>query len=343
MIMVIINFITIGIYWAGAHLIYTGAETLSFLPVLIKYTMLSTVIVFAFVRMVMLLFFVPPAMVSSKRIREVFSVNSSIIPGKQKTLPKFDSLEFKNVSLKFSAGADYALKDINFKITKGETLAIVGSTGSGKSTVINLIPRIYDVTEGEILLNGVNIKEYDTASLHDMIGFVPQKNFLFGTTVRENIRLGIINKHLSSKEVDKRIKWAAKIAQADSFVKKLHGGYEHVISQNATNLSGGQKQRLAIARALVRKPEMLIFDDSFSALDMATDQKVRESIKDELNSTKIIVAQRIGTILNADQILVLNNGKIAGIGNHKELMKKSKIYKEIALSQLNRKELSHVK
>jgi ABC-type multidrug transport system fused ATPase/permease subunit len=171
-----------------------------------KYTMLSSVIVFAFVRMVMLLFFVPPAMVSSKRINEVFKTHSSIIPGKIKYLPKFKTLEFKNVSLKFTTGSDYALKNINFKLNKGETLAIVGSTGSGKSTVINLIPRIYEATEGEILFNDINIKEYDTASLHNSIGFVPQKNFLFNTTVKENIKFGIVNKHLTSAEIDKRIK-----------------------------------------------------------------------------------------------------------------------------------------
>jgi ATP-binding cassette subfamily B protein len=168
--------------------------------------MLSNVIVFAFVRMVMLLFFVPPAMVSSRRINEVFNVHSTIVPGLKKAVPKFETLEFKNVSLKFTSGADYALKNINFKLNKGETLAIIGSTGSGKSTVINLIPRIYDVTDGEILFNNKNIKEYDTAALHESIGFVPQKNFLFNTTIRENIKLGIANKHLTPKEADKRIK-----------------------------------------------------------------------------------------------------------------------------------------
>ncbi|GMO16155.1 MAG: ABC transporter ATP-binding protein [Mycoplasmoidaceae bacterium] len=345
-ILIIINFTTIAIYWVGGSLIHNGTWNTTYIPTLAKYQMLSVTVIFSFMKLVMLMFFVPNAIVSSKRINEVFSIHSTIVSGDRKELPnqKFKSLEFKNVSMRFYGAPEDVIHDVSFKVNAGETMAIIGATGCGKSIVISLIPRIYDSTGGEILINGIDIKEYDLETLRDLIGYVPQKNFLFNESIKKNIANGIINKKYSEQEVDEKVKWASKIASAEQFIDAMPDKYEYVISQNATNLSGGQKQRLAIARAIVRNPEMLIFDDSFSALDMATDQKVRDLINTNLrNTTKIIVAQRIGTILHADKILVLSEGKSIGFDNHKNLMKKCKTYEEIALSQLSRKELDNVK
>jgi ATP-binding cassette subfamily B protein len=337
----IITFMTLGFYWVAAYMIYKGDATLTIIPTVIKYAMLSTIIIFSFIRIIMLFFFVPNGIISAKRINAVFDTKTKIVEKKVKPIRTRVSgvVEFKNVNLKFEGAKENVLSNINFKVNKGETLAIIGSTGTGKSRIINLIPRMMDATSGEILVDGVNIKDMGLIDLRNRIGFVPQKNFLFNTTINQNIEYGIINPK-ANKDNKKAIQKACQIACAAPFIEKISDKYEHLISQNATNLSGGQKQRLAIARAIVRNPEILIFDDSFSALDMATDKKVRDNIKKEMvGVTKIIVAQRIGTVLDADNIMVVDKGKVVGFGPHKKLLKTCKVYQEIALSQLSRKEL----
>jgi ATP-binding cassette subfamily B protein len=259
-----------------------------------------------------------------------------IKPGKLKKnkIDEEGTVEFKNVFFKYPDGDEDLLRDISFKINKGETFAIIGSTGSGKSSVINLIPRLYDVTGGEVLVDGVNVKEYDEEYLNDKIGFVTQKAVLFNGTVESNVMYG---KKRMSKD---KIKEAIKVAQAKDFVEKMDKGYESHIASGGTNISGGQKQRLSIARAIAKDPEIYIFDDSFSALDYRTDSNLRKELKKYTKeATTIIVAQRIGTIMNADKILVIDEGKIAGLGTHKDLLKTCDVYKQIALSQLTEEEL----
>ena len=281
----------------------------------------------------------PRAQVSANRINEVLDTQISIKDGKinSKTTDEVGTVEFKNVSFKYPDADEYLLKDISFKANKGDTVAFIGSTGSGKSTLINLVPRFYDATEGEVLVDGINVKEYTQEYLHNKIGYVPQKAVMFNGTVSSNVAYGDNGKEKATEE---QIKKAVEVAQGKEFVEKMDDKYESHIAQGGTNVSGGQKQRLAIARAIARDPEIYIFDDSFSALDYKTDAVLRKELKKYTkDATSLIVAQRIGTIMNADQIIVLDNGVVVGKGTHKELLKNCEVYKQIALSQLSEKEL----
>lgn len=293
----------------------------------------------AFMMMVMVFIILPRASVAAKRINEVLDTEATIEDGDKdiKDSGIRGEIEFKNVNFKYPDAEDYVLSDISFSVKKGETLAIIGATGCGKSTVINLIPRFYDVTEGEVLVDGVNVKDYKQKELRNKIGYVSQKATLFGGTVKSNIAYGDNGKDgfMESDIVD-----SVYVAQASEFVEKMGEGYDSYIAQGGGNLSGGQKQRLSIARAVCRHPEIFIFDDSFSALDYRTDRALRSALKKECaDATKIIVAQRIGTIRDADKIIVLENGTIAGMGKHDELMKNCEVYRQIAYSQLSKEEL----
>jgi len=291
---------------------------------LISFTMLS-----------MMFLILPRANVSAKRIREVLNSQSSIVDGTIKNIDNLGTVEFKNVSFVYPENKDETLKNINFKIEKGQTLAIIGSTGSGKSTILNLIMRFYDSNKGEILIDGQNIKDIQLNCLYQKIGYAPQKSAIFSGSIKQNIGYGMDE----NKNMDSVLK-ALKVSQSEEFVLKLNDTINHQISQNGNNISGGQKQRLTIARALAKEPEILLFDDSFSALDFETDKKLRQELKNNYkNATKIIVAQRIGTIMDADQIIVLEDGEIIGNGKHSELMKNCKLYKELAYSQLSKEEL----
>ena len=284
----------------------------------------------------MLLFMMwPRALVGAQRINEVLDTESKIIdPANPVQFKEEGTIEFKNVSFKYPNGENNVINDISFKVNKGETLAIIGATSAGKTSLVNLIARLYDTTEGEVLVDGVNVKDVKQHDLREKIGFVPQKGFLFNGTIKENICFGsdVIN--------DDEVIKAANVACVSDFIQTIDNGYDFIISQSGKNVSGGQRQRLCIARAIYKNPEIYIFDDSFSALDYKTDKALRENLKNmENNSTKIIVAQRIGTIMDADKIIVLDGGKMVGFGNHEELLKSCAIYKEIALSQLSEKEL----
>ncbi|MCI8567820.1 MAG: ABC transporter ATP-binding protein, partial [Bacilli bacterium] len=282
---------------------------------------------------------VPRAQVSAVRINEVLNTNLSIEDGNldgTSTTEK-GTVEFINVSFKYPDAEEYLLKDISFKANKGETIAFIGSTGSGKSTLINLVPRFYDTTDGEVLVDGINVKEYKQDALHNKIGYVPQKAVMFNGTISSNVSYGKNGKEEITAE---KIKEAIKVAQGTEFVEKMENTYDAHIAQGGTNVSGGQKQRLSIARAIARDPEIYIFDDSFSALDYKTDSVLRKKLKKYTkDATSLIVAQRIGTIMNADKIIVLDNGRCVGEGTHKELLKTCDVYKQIALSQLSKEEL----
>ena len=301
----------------------------------IQYTMQ---IVMSFLMISMISIMLPRAAVSAKRINEVLETNPSIKNKKELKQFKEDKkglVEFKNVSFRYPDADEEILTDIDFTAKSGETTAIIGSTGSGKSTVVNLIPRFYDVTRGELVIDGVNIKDVDLKELRKKVGFVPQKGVLFSGTIESNIKYG--NPDMSDEEMIK----AAKIAQAEEFIMAKEDKYKSEIAQGGNNVSGGQKQRLSIARAIAIDPEILVFDDSFSALDLKTDSKLREALaKETKGKTVIIVAQRISTIMNAEQIIVLEEGKIVGKGTHEELMKNCETYKQIALSQLSEEELN---
>ena len=291
--------------------------------------------------MVMIFIMAPRASVAAKRINEVLETKPNIVNGNLKSASKDikGEVEFKNVSFKYPDAADYILKNISFKAKRGQTVAFIGSTGSGKSTLVNLIPRFYDATEGEVLIDGVNVKEYNLESLYNKLGYVSQKTVMFSGTVSSNVAYGENGLGEYSEETVKR---AVSIAQASDFVEGMENQYEAAVAQGGANLSGGQKQRLSIARAVCRKPEIYIFDDSFSALDYKTDRVLRSVLKKETaDTTSIIVAQRIGTIKDADMIIVLDEGKIAGRGTHEELMKTCDIYRQIALSQLSKEELEN--
>lgn len=288
----------------------------------------------------MIFMILPRASVSASRINEVLDTNSSIINGNLKALRtnEVGTVEFKNVSFKYPDAEEYILNNISFKANRGDVVAFIGSTGSGKSTLVNLVPRFYDATSGEVIIDGVNIKEYDLETLYNKISYVPQKAVLFNGTVKSNITYG---KSLNSISDDDIVS-ASKVAQAYEFISKMDDGFDSHIASGGTNISGGQKQRLSIARAIARNPEIYIFDDSFSALDYKTDSDLRRALKKHTkNATCLIVAQRIGTIMHADKIIVLDNGKCVGIGTHKELLKSCKVYKEIALSQLSEEELDN--
>ena len=283
---------------------------------------------------------VPRAQISAKRINAVLDENISVVDGNfDGETEEVGTVEFKNVSFKYPGADEYVLEDISFKVNKGETIAFIGSTGSGKSTLINLVPRFYDVSVGEVLIDGVNVKDYKLETLHNKLGYVPQRAVMFTGTVSSNVSYGDNGKEEVSLD---KIKEAVKVAQGEEFVSKMENTYDAHIARGGTNVSGGQKQRLAIARAIARDPEIYIFDDSFSALDYKTDSILRKELKKYTkDATCMIVAQRIGTIINADKIVVLDEGKCVGIGTHKELLKKCKVYKEIALSQLSKEELDN--
>ena len=340
-IQLIMSGLPLAIYWIGAYLI-NKADMMSKITLfsdMVTFSSYAMQIVMAFMMMVMVFIILPRASVAAKRINEVLDTEATIEEGDKdiKDSGIRGEIEFKNVNFKYPDAEDYVLSDISFSVKKGETLAIIGATGCGKSTVINLIPRFYDVTEGEVLVDGVNVKDYKQKELRNKIGYVSQKATLFGGTVKSNIAYGDNGKDgfMESDIVD-----SVYVAQASEFVEKMGEGYDSYIAQGGGNLSGGQKQRLSIARAVCRHPEIFIFDDSFSALDYRTDRALRSALKKECaDATKIIVAQRIGTIRDADKIIVLENGTIAGMGKHDELMKNCEVYRQIAYSQLSKEEL----
>lgn len=335
--------LTLSIYFIGAILIKDSlmANKLTLFSDMIVFSSYALQVIMSFLMLAMIFMMLPRAQVSANRINEVLDTDVSVKSGKKKSGKKGEvgTVEFKNVSFKYPDADEYLLKNISFKANKGETVAFIGSTGSGKSTLINLVPRFYDATDGEVLIDGVNVKEYDTNSLNNKIGYVPQKAVMFNGTVNSNIAYGDNGR---GKITDKKIREAAQVAQAKEFIEKMDETYNSHIAQGGTNVSGGQKQRLAIARAIARDPEIYIFDDSFSALDYKTDSVLRKELKKYTkDATSLIVAQRIGTIMNADKIIVLEDGKSVGMGTHKELLKTCEVYKQIALSQLSKEELEN--
>ena len=326
-------------------IIFIGVSNLhtdmSYLGRMIAFSQYSAQVLMSFLFLTFLFVMIPRGNVSSKRISEVLETKSQITFKDQmtETPSEVPSVEFKHVTFSYGKKSEAIIEDISFAAKAGQTTAFIGSTGSGKSTLINLVPRFFDATEGEVLINNLNIKEYTENALMDKIGYVPQRGYLFTGTVRSNILYGVEN--LKKSELDARMRHAAKIAQAEEFVIKLKDQYDAPISQGGTNVSGGQRQRLAIARALAKQPEILIFDDAFSALDMKTDKKLREDLKSEIKDTVVlIVAQRISTIKEAEQIIVLDQGKMVGKGTHLELLKKCKVYQEIAKSQFSEEEFA---
>ena len=326
-------------------ILYVGVSSLrtdmSYLGRMLAFAQYSAQVLMSFLFLTFLFVMIPRGNVSSKRISEVLETKSQITFKDQmtKTPSEIPSVEFKHVTFSYGEKSEAIIENIFFVAKAGQTTAFIGSTGSGKSTLINLVPRFFDATEGEVLINGLNIKEYTENALMDKIGYVPQRGYLFTGTVRSNILYGVEN--LKKSEFDARMRHAAKIAQAEEFITKLKDQYDAPISQGGTNVSGGQRQRLAIARALAKQPEILIFDDAFSALDMKTDKKLREDLKSEIQDTVVlIVAQRISTIKEAEQIIVLDQGKMVGKGTHLELLKKCKVYQEIAKSQFSEEEFA---
>ena len=343
MMYIIMYMATLSIYYVGAYLIKDAgmADKISLFGDMVVFSSYAMQVIMSFLMLAMIFMMLPRAQVSANRINEVLDTKISIKDGKinTKTNNEVGTVEFKNVSFKYPDADEYLLKDISFKANKGDTVAFIGSTGSGKSTLINLIPRFYDATEGEVLVDGINVKDYTQEFLHNKIGYVPQKAVMFNGTVRSNISYGDNGKE---KPTDEQIKKAIEVAQGTEFVEKMDGQYDAHMAQGGTNVSGGQKQRLSIARAIARNPEIYIFDDSFSALDYKTDSVLRKELKKYTSdATSLIVAQRIGTIMNADQIVVLDNGVIVGKGTHKELLKTCEVYKQIALSQLSKEELEN--
>ncbi len=336
------NGLTLAIYWLGAVLIQQIALTavqdrITLFSNVVVFSTYATYVVMSFMMLVMIFMMLPAAQVSAERINEVLERDVNIKEGSVSVGREHGTVEFKNVSFRYPHASEDELSNISFKIEKGQTLAIIGATGSGKTTLISLIPRFYDATEGEVLVDGVNVKNYKFDTLYDKLGYVTQKAVLFAGSIRENVFFG----ESGAPETDEELSNAIALSQAEEFVDKLPDGTEHMISQMGRNVSGGQKQRLSIARALSRKPEILVFDDSFSALDYKTDAKLREGLNEKLgDTTKIIVAQRISTIRHADKIIVLDRGEAVGMGTHEELMKNCDVYKEIALSQLSAAELA---
>lgn len=337
----VMNSLTLAIYFIGALLINNAmlGMKISLFSDMVVFSSYAMQVIMSFLMLAMIFIMYPRAAVSASRINKVLSTDAKIKDGKGvKNTKETGTVEFKNVSFKYPDSDEYILKNISFKANKGDTVAFIGSTGSGKSTLINLIPRFYDATDGEILIDGVNIKDYTLEELHNKLGYVPQKAVMFNGSVNYNVSYG----KTTNKILEKDIKEAVKVAQAKDFVEKMTEKYNYNIAQGGTNISGGQKQRIAIARAIARKPEIYIFDDSFSALDYKTDYLLRKDLKKYTeDSTSLIVAQRIGTIMNATKILVLDKGVCVGIGTHKELLKNCDIYKEIAYSQLSEKELEN--
>jgi ATP-binding cassette subfamily B protein len=335
--------LSLAIYWIGAYLIEAAdvPEKLTVFSNMVVFSQYAMQVIMSFMMLVMIFIMLPRASVSAKRINEVLDTKPKILDGGETNGKPgvAGEIEFSSVSFTYPDAAKPVLEDISFSAKQGETVAFIGSTGSGKSTLINLIPRFFDATEGEVLVDGVNVKDYKLESLLNKIGYVPQKAVLFKGTVESNVAYGD-NGGGEDYSLDD-VKKAVRIAQGADFVEKMDGEYGASIAQGGTNVSGGQKQRLAIARAVCRKPEIYIFDDSFSALDYKTDRVLRSVLKKETAGvTSLIVAQRIGTIMDADQIIVLDEGKIAGKGKHKELLQTCAVYKEIAMSQLSEEELA---
>ena len=340
---IVMYLLTLSIYLIGIKLINDAllADRIVIFGNMLVFSSYAMQIIMSFLMLVMIFIMLPRAEVSAGRIKEVLETKDSIKDGNKGILDVTEkgTVEFKDVSFKYPDASEYLLEKISFKANKGETVAFIGSTGSGKSTLVNLIPRFYDATEGEVLVDGQNVKDYTQAELRNRMSYIPQKAMLFDGTVKSNIVYGDNGK---SKITQDKIEEALKVAQGEEFVLKMDGKYDATISQGGTNISGGQKQRLSIARAIARNPEIYIFDDSFSALDYKTDKILRKALKEYTkDATTLIVAQRIGTIMHADKIIVLDNGKCVGIGTHKELLKNCEVYKEIALSQLTKEELEN--
>lgn len=329
--MLVMNGLTLAIYWIGASLMNAGEIEYQ---TIVSFMTLASQVIMAFLMMLMMFILLPRASVAAKRINEVLETELSVKdPETETPLKECGTVEFRDVSFRYPDADADVFEHISFRAEKGQTIAFIGSTGSGKSTLINLVPRFYDATEGEVLVDGVNVKELKQSTLRDKIGYVPQKGVLFTGTVAENIAFG-------GKAGREEIEEAAKIAEADGFIGEMENGYDSPIAQGGKNVSGGQKQRLSIARAVATRPEIMIFDDSFSALDYRTDKQVRANLKEHLAGvTNLIVAQRIGTIMDADKIIVLDKGKAVGEGTHRELLENCDVYREIALSQLSKEEL----
>ena len=338
----VMHFQHLGIYVVGAMLIIKSGmmDKITMFSNMVVFSSYGIQVIFSFLMLTMIFMILPRARVSANRINEVLDEEPSIKSGTFKGDTKEKgTVEFKNVSFKYPDADEYLLKDISFKAEKGETVAFIGSTGSGKSTLINLVPRLYDATLGEVFVDGVNVKDYDLHELNNRIGYISQTAFMFTGSVYDNVSYGDNGKEKPTLD---KVKEAIKIAQGKDFVEKMDKDYKAHIARGGTNISGGQKQRLSIARAIARDPEIYIFDDSFSALDYQTDAKLREELKKHMkDATSLIVAQRIGTIMNADKIIVLDKGECVGVGTHQELLKTCDIYKEIALSQLSEEELQN--
>ena len=334
--------LTLSIYFIGAYLIKDSlmVDKLPIFGDMIVFSSYAMQVIMAFMMLSIIFMILPRAQVSANRINEVLEEDISIKDGliDKDTTKEKGTIEFKNVSFKYPDADEYLLKNISFKVNTGETIAFIGSTGSGKSTLINLVPRFYDATDGEILIDGINVKDYKQEFLYNKLGYVSQKAVMFNGTVKSNVIFGQGKKKITNKKIEEAI----KVAQAEEFIMKLDNKYDSHIAQGGTNISGGQKQRISIARAIAREPEIYIFDDSFSALDYKTDSQLRKELKKYTkDATTLIVAQRIGTIMNADKIVVLDKGVIVGIGKHKELLKNCDVYKEIAYSQLSKEELEN--
>lgn len=329
--MLVMNGLTLAIYWIGASLMNAGEIEYQ---TIVSFMTLASQVILAFLMLLMMFILLPRAEVAAKRVNEVLNKPLSICdPETEKPATEVGTVEFRDVSFRYPDADADVFSHISFRAEKGQTIAFIGSTGSGKSTLINLVPRFYDATEGEVLVDGVNVRDMKQRTLRDKIGYVPQKGVLFTGTVADNIAFG-------GKADREAVENAAKIAEADGFIREMEHGYDSPIAQGGKNVSGGQKQRLSIARAVAQNPEIMIFDDSFSALDYKTDKQVRENLKENLQGvTNLIVAQRIGTIMDADKIIVLDQGKAVGEGTHRQLLETCPVYREIALSQLSKEEL----
>ena len=341
--LLVMQTLTLAIYFIGARLIDGAlmADKLVLFGNMVVFSSYAMQVIFSFLLLAFVFMMMPRAQVSANRINEVMETEITIKEGtvNENKTNEVGTVEFRNVSFKYPDADEYLLKDISFKVEKGQTVSFIGSTGSGKSTLINLVPRFYDVTDGEVLVDGVNVKEYTSEFLHNKLGYISQKAVMFNGTVRSNIIYGDNGKETPT---DSKIKKAVEVAQAKEFVEKMENTYDAHIVQGGTNVSGGQKQRLSIARAIARDPEIYIFDDSFSALDYKTDSILRKELKKYTkDATSLIVAQRIGTIMNSDKIIVLDEGKVVGQGTHKELLENCEVYKQIALSQLSKEELEN--
>lgn len=341
----VMNGLTLAVYWIGASLINGAAMTdkLTLFSNMVVFSQYGIMVVMSFMMLTMIFILLPRASVSARRINEILDTICSVAdgPGAEPKPENRGEVAFKNVSFKYPGAEDYVIRNVSFSVKRGEVIAFIGSTGSGKSTIVNLIPRFYDVTEGEVLVDGVDVRRYTQKQLRDRLGYIPQRSVLFSGTVASNVAYGDNGRTCDAEALEAAVRRAVRVSQAADFVENMPDTYDSDISQGGTNVSGGQKQRLCIARAVCRDPEIFIFDDSFSALDFKTDKNLRAALRKELHdATFVIVAQRIGTIRDADRIVVLENGEVAGMGTHDELMRTCGVYREIALSQLSEEELA---